>query len=212
MNGLCNHEDGSVSTWDLIILGEEDVCTLLSARLRFIVKYCVTVCSQDHVTGTKHNAIVRVGVTIIEEVINSLRRRYSGSRLLGTNGTESDDYFFVDITGIVKESSNDSLHATDNFVVKVRAGVLIWGLLLIGPVGDFTVFMRHELGLLGFAMNELDDECINVSFRQKAAATIRMFGGVCPFEVNACKLGQFFFIFICVSKWLGVIPMTLNAW
>ena len=90
-NYLCNCEYGSVTPWDLIIIGEEYVCTHLAARLGFIVESCVRVCSKDHVTGKKHNSIIRVGGKITKEVINSLRYKCSGGCLLGTNGAESNN-------------------------------------------------------------------------------------------------------------------------
>ena len=64
------------------------MCTCSAARLGLVVESCVRVCGQDNITVTKHNDIVRVGGTIIKELIDSICHRLSGGRLLGTNGAE----------------------------------------------------------------------------------------------------------------------------
>ena len=104
---------------------------------------------------------------------------------MGTNGAYSDKCFVIKSTGILEERSNNSLHATNNFFVKDGAGVLSWGQLMLDPIGDFTVFMRRELGLLGIYVTEFKEECFSVSFHRREAATLRVFGGVCTLKFNA---------------------------
>ena len=82
------------------------MCACLTAVFTFIVKACIGVGGQDHVTSTIECAVVGVGGHIIKKGGHSNFSGLCSGCLLNSNGINSNQQFIVDRSTVEKEGAN----------------------------------------------------------------------------------------------------------
>ena len=84
-------EDGTIESWDGVIVGKEYVGTHAAARLGLIEKAGIGVGCKDHVAGSEGGSIVGIGCNIVEELVDGNHCVFGGcGLLLRANGAEGD--------------------------------------------------------------------------------------------------------------------------
>ena len=73
-----------------------------AAGIGLIEKTCIRMGAQDHVTGPVHNAVSWIGSDIVEKEVNCLFSGHGSVCLASGNGTEGNQKFVVDRSGIVE--------------------------------------------------------------------------------------------------------------
>ncbi len=104
-----------------VVFEDKDVCTGLTAALRFIVKAGVGVSAENHVAGVICGGIIRVRGQAVKKLVQGNIGGFSGCGLLGTQSAEGGKEFVVNSACIVEESSNDALNSFDTFCGERRA-------------------------------------------------------------------------------------------
>ena len=87
------------------------MCSRSAAGVGFVEKACIRVGAQDHVTRPVNNAVSWVGSNIVEKEVNCLFSGNGSICLTSGNGTEGDQKFVVDRSGIVEKRADNFLDA-----------------------------------------------------------------------------------------------------
>ena len=92
----------------------------------------IRVSGENHVAGPVGDAIIGVGGSIVQELIDFVVGAAGCGSLFGANVVESMEEFVVNGTGIVEQGANDALDSIDASVGQRRAGVFVWCELCVG--------------------------------------------------------------------------------
>ena len=90
--------------------------------------------AEYHVAGRICSAVVGVGGKVVEKLVDGFGSGFSGSGLMGAQGTESGKELVVNSACVVKEGANDALASLDAFGGERRTVVFI-----VGELGEMAV-------------------------------------------------------------------------
>ncbi len=85
------------------------------------MKAGVSVSAEDHVASAICGAVAGVCGQVVKKLVHGNIGGFSGSGLLGTQGTEGGKELVVNNMCIVEESANDALNSLDTFCGERRA-------------------------------------------------------------------------------------------
>ena len=98
---------------DRVIFRAHDVGASPAAGFAGIEVGGIGVGREDHVAGSVGDAIVGVGGTVVQELVDFVIGAAFGRRLFGADVTESMEEFVVYDTGVVEEGADNALDALD---------------------------------------------------------------------------------------------------
>ena len=116
--------------------------TRTAAGTSFLKVAVIGVACKDHISHTVVDAVVKVRVNIVDELVDSVSSGLSGRGLLGADGYESDDKFVVNRTSVPQEGANNNMYAFYVGCVKWRSKIGRSRLMGLGAVGDGGMLLR----------------------------------------------------------------------
>ncbi len=164
-----------------VILGHEDVSASTAAAFGFIVEASIGMGAEYHVIAAICGAIVRVGGKVVKKLVDGIGSGFSGSGLLGAQGTESGKELVVGSLCVVEKGTNDALDSFDAFVGERRTVEFVVGNLGDLVVDNFAVLVWGELALDRHKMVVFDVDVVDVAWHGGSACAFGLRWAVVPF-------------------------------
>jgi hypothetical protein len=151
---------------------KEEITTGTAAGKRAEEIQSIGMYIENHIGCMVLNCSIRMGLDVVEELVNLFLGVLSGGRLLCGNVGKSHQYGGVDSTCIVKEATNNLLHAFFTSVVEEGTFIGRCGYLIvysesdgIGGVGTMLWYFRRGMSIMGQLFHDiLGHVKINVAF------------------------------------------------
>ena len=142
-------------------------------------------CCEDHSASSVGDAVAGVGGNVLEELRDCVVGCFFGRGLLLAKLAESHKQLVIDGATIKQERTYDGLHAEDASFVKGSAVISFGGVLDVGAVNDWSVFVQGVLRFPGVSVVEFDSEVGNVVVHCEADCAIGVYWVVVPLQVDA---------------------------